>query len=204
MRRVNLHKSLRCLAAAWFAVVLLTAPDTRAATINIVAFGTSTTSGGNVARGEDYPSKLEAALKARGHDVKVTNAGKTGDTVAGAFARLDAAVPQDTHIAIVEIGSNDRRAGFPAAAIQAGLDRIVDRLRERNIEVLIANYMDVTGGGVARGTYFTQIDVSRIPMDFRVADDPYFHLTAPGYEALAKRLLPQVELLIARVKSANR
>jgi acyl-CoA thioesterase I len=168
--------------------------------IKIVAFGTSNTLGRYVARGQDYPAKLEAALKSRGHNVQVVNAGKNGDMMAGAIARLDFAVPPDTQIAIVEFGVNDRRDGHAASYIQAGLDKIVDRLRARNVEVLVANYFDVSGGPVARGTYFVEFDVARMPASLKIPSDPFHHLNAAGYDAVVARMLPAVEALIKRVE----
>ena len=201
---VSVVSARRAVLCALAGLVLLAEPTAAQATIKIVAFGTSNTFGRNVAPADNYPSKLEAALKGRGHDVQVINAGRNGDTVAGGLARLNAAVPEGTDIAIVEFGVNDRRAGVPPERIQAGLDQIVDRLRERHIQVLVANYMDVTGGGAARGTYFVLFDVSRFPPTFRIADDPYHHLNAAGYDVVVARMLPAVEALIARVKKGDR
>ena len=98
--------------------------------------------------------------------------------IAGALARLDSAVPPDTKIAIVEIGVNDRREHNPQSYIQAGLDKIVDKLRERNVEVVVANYFDVSGGPVARGTYFVPFDVAQMPVTLKIPDDPFHHLNA--------------------------
>jgi acyl-CoA thioesterase I len=106
-------------------LLLLSGECSAQAPIKIVAFGTSNTLGRYVARGSDYPAKLEAALRAKGHNVQVTNAGRNGDMIAGALARLDSAVPVDTQIAIVEFGVNDRREHNSQAYIQAGLDKIV-------------------------------------------------------------------------------
>ena len=204
-RRIGLglgHQFCAILSlGAW---LLFSAECSAQSPIKIVAFGTSNTLGRYVARGSDYPSKLEIALKARSHNVQVINAGRNGDMVAGALARLDTAVPPDTQIAIVEIGVNDRRERNSPAYIQAGLDRIVDRLRARNVEVLVANYFDVSGGPAARGTYFVQFDVARMPASLKIADDPFHHLTAAGYDAVVTRILPAVEALIARVQKRER
>ncbi len=186
------------------ATLLLAAHVSAQAAVKIVAFGTSNTFGRNVARGQDYPAKLEAALKAKGHDVQVINAGRNGDMVVGALARLDAAVPPDTQIAIVEIGVNDRREHISPSYIQAGLDKIVDRLRERNVEVVVANYFDVSGGPIARGTYFVPFDVANMPAALKIPDDPFHHLNAAGYDVIVARLLPAVEALIARVHERER
>ncbi len=185
-------------------LLLLSGECSAQAPIKIVAFGTSNTLGRYVARGSDYPAKLEAALRAKGHNVQVTNAGRNGDMIAGALARLDSAVPVDTQIAIVEFGVNDRREHNSPAYIQASLDKIVDRLRERNIEVVVANYFDVSGGPVARGTYFIDFDVARMPASLKIPDDPLHHLNAAGYDVIVVRLLPAVEALIARVHKRER
>ena len=193
-----------CVVLALGALLLFSGECAARPPIKIVAFGTSNTLGRYVARGQDYPSKLEAALKARGHNVQVVNAGRNGDMIAGALARLDSAVPPDTQIAIVEVGVNDRRERNSPAYIQAGLDKIVDRLRERNVEVVVANYFDVSGGPVARGTYFVDFDVARMPASLKIPDDPFHHLTAAGYDAVVARMLPAVEALIARVNERER
>ena len=90
-----------------------------AATVHIVAFGDSATYGYLVPRGQDYPTQLQAALRAKGHDVEVSNQGITGDTTAGALKRFDAAIGPDTKIAIVEFGINDLRHSVSGKALRA-------------------------------------------------------------------------------------
>ncbi len=55
-----------------------------AQTLTILAFGDSLTAGLGVDPGDAFPVKLEAALKAKGHDVRVINAGVSGDTSSAA------------------------------------------------------------------------------------------------------------------------
>ena len=72
---------------------LLAAPGgAQARAIRIVAFGDSATAGYLVARNEAYPAQLQAALRKKGYDVIVENAGLNGDTTAGALRRFDAAI----------------------------------------------------------------------------------------------------------------
>ena len=201
VRRQGLEFARQISTGLFLTALLLFAGEAAAQTpIKIVAFGTSNTLGRYVARGQDYPAKLEAALKTHHHNVQVVNAGRNGDMMAGALARLDYAVPPDTQIAIVEFGVNDRREGYATSYIQAGLDKIVDRLRARNVEVLVANYFDVSGGPVARGTYFVEFDVTRMPASLKIPSDPFHHLNAAGYDAVVARMLPAVEALIKRVE----
>ena len=55
----------------------------------IVAIGDSNIAGKGVASSDNYPTKLEKALRARGYKGAVTNAGISGDTTQGVLARLD-------------------------------------------------------------------------------------------------------------------
>ena len=91
---------LTCIVLAGFARPAL-------AEIRIVALGDSGIYGQGVGRNETYPAKLERALKARGHDVSVANAGSNGDTTQGVLNRLDTAVPQGTQIVVLSVGVND-------------------------------------------------------------------------------------------------
>src|SRR5258706_5116240 len=57
--------------------------------LRILAFGDSLTQGFGVPPGMDFPDVLERALKAKGVNAAIINAGVSGDTSAGGLARLD-------------------------------------------------------------------------------------------------------------------
>ena len=85
---------LRLLVQALaFAAVLASASHAAARTLRLVALGDSLTAGFGLAPGKAFPDRLEAALRAKGWDVKVINAGVSGDTAADGLARYDWAVP---------------------------------------------------------------------------------------------------------------
>ena len=62
-------------------LIALGVPAT-AKTARIVLLGDSIAAGYGLDPGEALPVKLEAALKAKGHDVQIINAGVSGDTEA--------------------------------------------------------------------------------------------------------------------------
>jgi acyl-CoA thioesterase I len=70
------------------------------AEVRIVALGDSGIRGKGVPENQAYPAQLEVALRARGHQVTVTNQGVNGDTTTGVLARLDSAVPPGTNIVV--------------------------------------------------------------------------------------------------------
>ena len=82
--------------------------------IHIVAYGDSMTAGWLVARKDAYPAQLQAALRKKGYNVAVDNAGINGGTFADALLHFDEAFAPGTDIAIIEFGTNDLRAALPA------------------------------------------------------------------------------------------
>ncbi|HEU5018828.1 MAG TPA: GDSL-type esterase/lipase family protein [Pseudolabrys sp.] len=164
--------------------------------LHIVAFGDSLTSGYLIPHKEAYPAQLEKALRRKGYDVTVKNAGLAGDTAHHALRRFDMAIDPGTDIAIVEFGINDRRAGASLAQVRARLAAILRVLRARRIQVLLigAGGLDLAGVAKANGALYAQW---KLPSHkFRARDGAHFN--AQGYAILVRRMLPQVETLIAR------
>ena len=85
------------------ALALIGVASARAEPYQVVAFGDSLTAGYGLAAGQGVPEKLQAALRAKGHDVVIANAGVSGDTTSGGLARLDWSVPDGTRLVILEL-----------------------------------------------------------------------------------------------------
>ena len=108
-----------------------------AASLKIVAFGDSLTSGHRLARREAYPAVLESSLRAAGLPFEVVNFGVSGDTTSGALRRLDAALAEQPRILIVAFGANDGLRGVPVATVRSNLDQIVSTAKTRGVDVLL-------------------------------------------------------------------
>src|SRR4051812_32306790 len=134
------------LAGALTLAMALLAPAGAAAEaadapVRIVALGDSLTAGFGLAPEEAFPSRLEAALKAKRLSVEITNAGVSGDTASGGLARLDWSVPEGTEAVILELGANDALRGLDPEITRKALDEILRRLEKRHIKVLVAGMM---------------------------------------------------------------
>lgn len=106
----------------------------------ILAFGDSLFAGYRLGEGEGYPYRLQAALRARGINVTVTDAGVSGDTTAAgrqriAFVLDSLETPPD--LAIVELGGNDLLRAIPPSEARENLAAILAELRKRDIPVLL-------------------------------------------------------------------
>jgi acyl-CoA thioesterase-1 len=123
--------------AASLALAATLWPAAATAQTLIVAFGDSNTYGMNMAREQSYPAQLEAMLRAKGHNVRVENAGVPGNTTADGLARVGSAVPNGTRIAIVTFGVNDARKGVSPASIEQNLDAILRDLKAKNVRVVL-------------------------------------------------------------------
>jgi len=186
---------LRALTAL---LALAVASAAAAAPVKIVAIGNSATAGWLVARKDAYPAELERQLRAKGHDVAVKNAGVSGDTSAGTLKRLDLAVDPDTDIVLVETGTNDLRLHVPAGKMRANVTEIVRTVQKRRIGVLLIGLGSLDLSDVARAAKVPYAQFKLPPGKFRARDGAHFN--AKGYRIVVRRMLPQVEALIAAVR----
>ncbi len=108
--------------------------------IRIVALGDSLFAGYGLRPGESYPVRLETALRARGINARIANAGVSGDTSAGGLERLGFTLgnqQQPPDLVIISLGGNDLLRGLPPAQTRVNLDTILRELRRRKIPALL-------------------------------------------------------------------
>ncbi len=105
--------------------------------MTIAALGDSLTAGYGLAAEEGLVPQLQAWLTAKGDEVKLINAGVSGDTTAGGLSRLDWTLTPDVQALIVTLGGNDMLRGVPPSEARANLEAIVKGARERGLPVLI-------------------------------------------------------------------
>lgn len=108
--------------------------------LRVLAFGDSLFAGYGVGERASYPAQLEAALRGRGHNVRVTNAGVSGDTSAAGLQRIEFVLDSmetEPDLAIVELGGNDLLRGIPPAETRENIGGILAELQERDIPVLL-------------------------------------------------------------------
>jgi acyl-CoA thioesterase I len=123
---------------ALFAILFGLVASTQARPLRLVALGDSLTAGYNLPADAAFPARLQKALREKGFDVEIENAGVSGDTSSGALARLDWAVAADVDGVIVEIGANDMLRGMDPAMTRQNIDAIMQRLQGRKIAILLA------------------------------------------------------------------
>lgn len=122
----------------------------------ILAFGDSLFAGYGLSSAEAYPVKLEAALRAKGVNAKISNAGVSGDTTAAGLQRLKFtldAQKQKPDLFILELGGNDLLRGLSVAETRANLSAILTELKAREIPVLMMGMRAPVNMGDSRAEF---------------------------------------------------
>jgi acyl-CoA thioesterase-1 len=187
----------------------------RAETFTVVGFGDSLMAGFGLGPGEGFTDKLQAALRAKGLDVSVANAGVSGDTSSGGLSRLDWSVPDGTKLVILELGANDMLRGVSPSITEKNLDDMLAKLKARKIAVLLAGMRAAPNLGADYQSAFDAI-YPKLAAKYDVPLYPFFldgvagqsglqledglHPNPKGVDAMVERILPTVEKAIAAVE----
>ncbi len=109
-----------------------------AAPLRVIAFGDSLTAGYGLSLDAAFPVLLERRLAKDGFDVKVINAGVSGDTTSGGLARLDFALADGADLVILELGANDMLRGVDPKLARDNLDKMIGKIKAQGAAVLLA------------------------------------------------------------------
>lgn len=206
------------VVAVWLALL----GSAARAEIRIVALGDSSFRGGpSMANPDDaFPARLQAALRDKGYDVSVTNAGVNGEKSWETLRRLDSAVPAGTQIVLLAVGGNDvvyQHAG--RQQVMGRIKNIVEALRARRIQVLVFR---LGGHGSAEAASAETQELRALgavvmpPMQAGLIDrkdlhvettwqpqTTLWHLNRAGNDIVVSRTLPEIEEIIARIRSGG-
>jgi acyl-CoA thioesterase I len=186
--------------------------------IKIVVLGDSLSAGFGLPAEAAFPSRLAKALKAKDEAVTIANAGVSGDTASAGFDRLDWSVPEGADAVILELGANDALRGLDPKLTKAALDKILRKLEDRHVAVLLAGMRAPRNMGPDYTREFDAIYpalASTHPVVFYpffldgVAADPKLnqgdgiHPNSAGVDVIVARILPEVEELIVRSRAAR-
>lgn len=176
----------------------------------ILAFGDSLLSGYRVGDGESYPDRLEQALRARGINARIANAGVAGDTTAAGLERLDFTLKSQRvkpELAIVSLGGNDMLRGLPPQIAHKNLEAILKRFKDQDIGVVLLGMMAAPNLGKDYAASFNPIypqlaekyGATLVPFFLQpVVDKPdlmqddHVHPTALGIDAMVAATVDDV------------
>lgn len=222
---VRLSKRVKQLSLAFFIILFATismdtyafAQDTKNnAPIKIVVLGDSLSAGYGLNPGEAFPEKLQKSLAEKYPNLKIENAGVSGDTSSGGLARLNWSVPQDTNGVIIELGANDALRGISPNITADNLAKIIDRLKERGVKVLLTGMLAPPNMGEDYAKEFN-IVYEKLAETKMLMFYPFFlegvagetslnqadgiHPTSKGIDIIVNKISPTVEMFISYLES---
>jgi acyl-CoA thioesterase-1 len=192
----------------------LHANNTTESTLRLLVLGDSLSAGYGLQPADSFPAQLEKALHDAGYDVRVINAGVSGDTTAGGLSRLAWALSDKPHIVLLELGGNDALRGLPPAETYANLDAILARLEDHAISVILAGMQAPRNLGEDYTTAFDAI-YPRLASKYALAFYPFFlegvaldpalnqadgiHPNPAGVREIVRRILPLLQAELDKI-----
>ena len=218
MKRACARTFVMIAASFVFVLVSLPAIEAEPRASVIVTLGDSLTAGLGLPQDQSFPAQLEAALKARGHDVTVIDAGVSGDTAAAGLKRFDWALPDNASAVIVELGANDALQGLPPEGTKAALAKIIESVQAKGLPVLLTGMEAPRNMGQDYVEEFAAIfldlasryDVLLYPfflegvaLDGGLMQADGIHPNGKGVTRIVEGILPKVEELLAQIEAKD-
>lgn len=187
----------------------------------IVALGDSLFAGYGLEPGQSYPARLEAALRARGINAKIMNAGVSGNTTADGLQRLDFTLNSNAAppaLVLISLGGNDMLRGLPPEQTRANLEAILAKLKERKVPAVLMGMIAAPNLGADYAGKFNPIypalakkyDAALVPFFLQpLLDKPdlvqadRIHPTAPGVDLMVRDTVDAVAKALPKSADTN-
>ena len=118
-------------------ILMVWASFVQADEVVIAALGDSLTQGYGLMQADGFVPQLGAWLEGQGADVRLINAGVSGDTTAGGLSRVDWTLTPDVHAMIVALGGNDLLRGLSPEQARSNIEGILKAAKAADVEVLL-------------------------------------------------------------------
>lgn len=195
------------------------------ARIDVLALGDSLTQGYGLFDDQGFVPQMRDWLAARGHDVRIVNAGVSGDTTAGGLSRVEWSLTPEIDAMIVTLGGNDLLRGLDPAMSRSNIEGILKVAQGAGLKVLLVG-MEAPGNygpdykaafdalypdlAQAYGTLFYNSFFAGLTGDGATPADlaPYMqadgiHPNAEGVARIVEAMGPTVEALINQVAATR-
>jgi len=206
--------TMRTLRQFTLVVIMAVAASANAAeTQRVLMLGDSLTAGYGLGPGDGLVDQLQKRADDTGLSVRFINAGVSGDTTKGGLARLDWALAEGADKAVVALGGNDMLRGLSPADSFQNLRGILERLRQDNIEVLLAGMLAPANMGAEYQTDFDAL-YPALAEEFDVIYMPFFledvalvprlnqpdglHPNREGVAIMVDNMMPYIAALVAK------
>ena len=156
----NIKKALYLFLSGLLAVCFLLGASFKSAHADspqLMVFGDSLVAGYGLPAEEGFTRQLQDRLTAQGVEIKILNAGVSGDTTAGGLARLEWALAEQPDYVMIVLGGNDLLRGLDPSATRRNLDQILSKLAARGIKTFLCGMLAPVNLGAEYGAEFNSV-----------------------------------------------
>jgi acyl-CoA thioesterase I len=162
---------------------------------------------------------LERALKAKGHNVKLIQAGISGDTTTGGLNRIEWSLAEKPDAVIVGLGGNDALRAIDPKVTERSMRGIVERIRKDGTPVLVAGMLAPPNLGKDYGDRFNSL-FGRVAKENGAVFFPFLldgvasvpalnqadriHPNPKGVAVMVEKITPYVVTLIDQVQARRK
>ena len=140
---MNLKRVGWSLAVMLLSLVSAPGQTPAAEPVEVIALGDSLTAGYGIGVQNSFPALLQKMFDAEGIEVRLVNAGVSGDTTAGGLNRLAWVLSGNpkAKAAILALGANDMLRGQSPERAEANLEAIITEFKAKGIRVLLCGML---------------------------------------------------------------
>ena len=113
----------------------------------LLIIGDSLVQGYGLPQEDGFVRQLNKKLIDDGMKVHLVNGGVSGDTTAGGLARLDWSITNEIDAVVVSLGANDMLRGLPPKHSKSNLTEIIQKLKDRNLPILLVGIKSIGNYG---------------------------------------------------------
>ena len=132
-----IYGALRSVGKVLVVIGALVSPAWAGEPVTVLALGDSLTQGYGLPEEEGFVPQMRNWLDGHGVAAVLINGGVSGDTTAGAAARVEWSLTPDVDAMIVTLGGNDLLRGIDPAVSRENIEKILQVAEARDVEVLL-------------------------------------------------------------------
>ena len=113
----------------------------------ILIIGDSLIQGYGMPKDKGFVNQLQKKILEKKDNILLINGGVSGDTTAGGLSRIDWSITDDINAVAISLGANDMLRGIPPNFSKENLSKIIMKIKENNLPVLLIGIRSIENYG---------------------------------------------------------